>query len=147
MYAAVWHLVAQILYCVGAVLVLLSMIFSQIQLCCRRERASTIRTLSGILLFSCKTTSQFAFVSSDRLACLSVCWAQTTAVNCAKTVELVQIRVVHGLGWPMGWVGNKSRNFVFSRLGWVVGPQVHLPVVGLGWLSYSVGSVGLGLGR
>ena len=52
---AVWHLVAQILYFVGALLVLLSLVFSQAQLCCRRERASTIRTLSGVLLFSCKT--------------------------------------------------------------------------------------------
>jgi len=59
---AVWHLVAQILYFIGALLVLLALVFSQMQLCCRRERASTIRTLSGILLFSCENTSQLTVV-------------------------------------------------------------------------------------
>ena len=37
------------------------------------------------------------------------------------------VRVVHGLGWPTGWVGlgwiglGLGREFVFSELGWVVG--------------------------
>jgi len=50
-----WHLVAQILYCIGAVLVLMGLIFSQLQFCCHRERVAAFRALSGVLLLSCET--------------------------------------------------------------------------------------------
>ena len=55
MFTVGWHLAAQILYFVGSTLVLLSMVFSHLQFCCRRERLSAFRTLSGVLLFSCMT--------------------------------------------------------------------------------------------
>jgi len=88
---AVWHLVAQILYFIGAFLVLLAMIFSQIQLCCRRERASTIRTLSGILLFSCKTISTgvglVRALLGMRLSCIfvNVCRIVRVQYTCTRT--------------------------------------------------------------
>jgi len=31
--------------------------------------------------------------------------------------EDIQRRVVHELGWPMGWVGSGSWIFIFSGLG------------------------------
>ena len=59
-----WHLVAQILYTVGVMLVLVALIFSQLQFCCGRERACAFRTLGGALLLSCKTTDLHTHIYS-----------------------------------------------------------------------------------
>jgi len=64
-----WHLVAQILYFIGVMLVLLAFIFSQLQFCCHRERVSAFRTLSGVLLFACESDliSQFTRPENSEL--------------------------------------------------------------------------------
>lgn len=55
-----WHLATQILYFIGAALVLIGIIYAQVQICCR-ERACAFRVLGGILLFSfCLQTAAIA---------------------------------------------------------------------------------------
>ena len=89
-------------------------------------------------------------MTNDRCMSFTACWrgvrGQTTHIVGSHsrlvrdneqtadtvTVETVlpkrQIRVVHGLGQPTGWVGlgwiGLGRDFlIFGGLGWVVGPK------------------------
>ena len=51
---AEWHMATQILYAVGAFLVLFCEIFARVQLCCR-TRMVVYRTIGFMLLSSCKS--------------------------------------------------------------------------------------------
>lgn len=57
-----WHLASQVLYFVGAALVLVSEVVSRIQLCWK-ERDSIYRSVSGLLIFSfiCQTSAVAVF--------------------------------------------------------------------------------------
>jgi hypothetical protein len=55
-----WHLATQVLYFIGSALVLISLVFAQVQICCD-ERPCVFRTVGGILLLSfCVQTAAVA---------------------------------------------------------------------------------------
>jgi len=88
-----WHLVAQILYFIGAALVFLSLIFAHLQFCCRRERAAAFRTLSGVLLLSCEfirmRCKDFGIISQN----IVLTWLTSDSIVGIDSINVSKLRL------------------------------------------------------